>query len=92
MDTKPFIRCNAGFAAKPCLSHRLPAVESGSSPNFTDYELLIFHLGALMSSSYRPNRCFAPNPLSPPRIMLLAMPILPTCLNIFAICAYWRKS
>jgi len=43
---------------------------------------------------YRPKRCLPPRPMAPrpPRIMFFAMPNLPICLNILAICAYWRRS
>jgi len=43
---------------------------------------------------YRPKRCLPPSPMAPmpPRIMFFAMPNLPICLNILAICAYWRRS
>ena len=43
--------------------------------------------------AYRPKRCLAAHARArPPRIMLLARPPLPICLNILAICAYWRRS
>ncbi len=43
---------------------------------------------------YRPNRCLPPIPMAPrpPRIMFLARPPFPICLNILAICAYWRSN